>query len=160
NNRTFSNVHFVQLGEGLHTHEWIAAADEVAEYVFCNAVTPAKHWCGAANKNEEEGQSSSVKSFRVHQIGGSNASLGYELAQHLRTTVVTSWRGSLNKTVQTDQHSLSDPTSLMDSNGVLSAARYRELEVAAMRMLGESEIDVAALRKTAEELLVQEVGGF
>ncbi len=122
----FGAVYLLHLGEDLEPAQFTAAADKLAKYLYCSAMTPAQTFFDQCRTRPPPAESSAAdeptaRSFGVAQLGFSYDDIPATVVNELCKTVVTRWRGTERPPLPETPRSLADPTALLAShftNGV------------------------------------------
>jgi hypothetical protein len=96
--RTFPNAYVVDLGEHLSNGQFDAAAEDVAEYVYVDAATPAGTLldkCRAVTALDRTSASSAswLRSFGLCRLGGYEATIPEAMIDRLCRDLVLRWQG-------------------------------------------------------------------
>ena len=86
NNETFASSYLVHLGADLNESDWEAGTDQIAEYLYCDSVTPAARFLDACRQLQRKQQHDShlgpvMRTFTLCQLGGSNSHIPQALCR-------------------------------------------------------------------------------
>jgi hypothetical protein len=149
----FSHAYVLNLGEDLEPQAFAAAADKLAKYLCCNAVTPAAVFfdkCRAPQVADSVslGDIPAVRTFGLCQLGFSHDDVPAAAANELCEALLLRWRGIERAESSDHPSSLSDPTSLL---GTQFAARVSEDDLRA-EVVSRTEAAGLAVPQIVEQL--------
>ena len=114
----FNHAYVVQLGEDLEQDEFAAAADKLAQYLYCNAVTPAGTFFDKCRMPQSTGGCTAsaqptVRTFGLCQLGFAYDDIPITAADEICRALVLRWQGTDQSERKDRGTSLSDPTALL-----------------------------------------------
>ena len=113
----FAHAYVAHLGEDLEPDGFAAAADTVAKYLYCNAVTPAGTFFDKSRSQQADdlpaGDRPAVRTFGLCQLGFCRSDVPAAAVDELCQALVMRWRGADRLEPEEESGSLSDPASLL-----------------------------------------------
>lgn len=156
----FPNAYVIDFGEDLNAEEFSEAADRLAQYVYCNAVTSAGTFfdrCRTGHSDNSQYAAAMIRTFGIGQIGfgGDNISPGAE--DVLGHDLLMFWReGRCRKSVKAAV-SLADPASLLNRAAQGDEVRH-DFKADASARADESGLRLGPIREKLFALAIQELG--
>jgi hypothetical protein len=114
----FPHAYVINLGEDLAANDFAAAADKLAKYLYCSAVTPAGVFFDQCRAPAGDGEPSCgaeplVRSFGLAQLGFSYDDIPAATIAKLCKTLVTRWRCGDRAPADAAGASMADPAALL-----------------------------------------------
>lgn len=125
NNRTFSRVQFMHLGDHLESHQWESAHDEAAEHVFVRLTTPRTPFGPPPPVDSDAGLT--LEAVQLRQIGAYSGSFIADLSRQLCIDIIRGWCGLPLKPEQgtrSSQHATEMIQSILDQD---EQTKYQDL---------------------------------
>lgn len=162
NNRTFSNCYYLHLGDDLTEPQLEDATDPVAEYLFCNALTPAVGFFEnyrRAERDLAEAEMSEplLRTFDLCQFGGSNTDVSTIMREVLCRDVVYSWRSGITAAAELTVPSLGETAALIAAHDTPKPNRFIKLDDQVSAKVAELTLDLDQLQIAAREMVDQEL---
>lgn len=114
----FNHTYVLQVGEDLEHQDFLAAADQIASYLYCNAVTSAAPFFDECRSSEDSNGASpdvgpAVRTFSLRRLGVTYDDVPAGVANDLCRVLVLRWRGAVDPESRNRSTSLSDPAALL-----------------------------------------------
>ena len=158
----FHHSYVVHLGEELEQDGFAAATEKLAQYLYCNAVTPAVAFfdkCRAAQSPETPPTSDDpmVRTFGLCQLGFSYDDIPPTAIAELCGTLLARWRSVDDVEPDNRPTCLSDPTSLVASQ-VANGQSEKELRAEVTSRAETMELHVEGLLERLNAAVLREMG--
>lgn len=158
----FCHAYVVHLGEELEQDAFAAATDKLAQYLYCNAVTPAVAFfdkCRASQATESlsAGGEPLVRTFGLCQVGFSYDDIPAAAIGELCRTLVTRWRNIDDVEPEARPTSLADPTLLVASQ-VATGLSDKELRAEVASRAQAANLNVEGSLDRLNAAVLREMG--
>ncbi len=151
NNRVFGELDFLPLGENLDEHQWLDAADDVAEYLFGSLLEPQSI---SPSKTKTEGAVG--RTIAIRQLGAANRAFLKEFSSQICLEMLNCWRG--RELQDRNTVSFTQPTTFLHHLSASNAAKHRRLSGLLDEKIESVGLTLDRLLQHAAEVLTQEVG--
>ncbi|MBI3862184.1 MAG: protein kinase [Planctomycetia bacterium] len=156
-NATFARTHLINLGDGLGQAEWDLAADQVAEFVYCVACTPASRILDA-DQQRDVGPNQ-VQSYDILSLGAGNGAAVAEIVQLAQNDVVRLWREGRQAAADPSASSVTERTANLHPFATFANPPPAEVDQAVKLQFSEIQLDFNDFLNDAAEVVKLEMGG-
>jgi hypothetical protein len=157
----FNHTYVLHLGEDLEHAEFLAAAEQLARYLYGSSLTPAGAFVDKCRERGEDTPSASadpsVRTFGLCRLGFTSDDLPAGEADALCQALLLRWRGLERKTTDAATSSLADPTALLGSRFAENLAE-RQLRGEVESLAESLGLDAPCIIHQLEAIAAHEMG--
>lgn len=162
-NGTFRDAYLVQLGSELNDREYAAATDQLAEYLYLDAVTSAGRFFDACREAEHRESDAKypelrLRTFGVHAVSDCNHEAPKLLVETLCAKLVSRWRGGDEELRRQKPLKLSQPVSLVEARNAARGSSETRLDQMVAAEIQRHGLALEPLAQMAYEAAQEELG--